>query len=193
MFVQMTRIFDGRWTSQSSKVKEALPWIPFLLALSHISCVVRFLPTADNFITLFFANRHPHSTHLNVWLACVSRYRKYTFTKFASQFAHVFLSSSSFFCRQLMTHDASNLLSMCASIRIHWYDETSFLVYCVISKRTGSQFHTDSKCGAATLSGTSTLVWSQNIHFQIVFDELSCAHFFPFHSLAIFSFLRTEK
>lgn len=75
--------------------------------------------------------------------------------------------------------------SIC-SIR-NWYRSPFFLVFfsCIVSL-TNEPVHNFAPIQNAVRRHSALLhtTWTdrQHIHFQIVFDELSCAHFFPFIS-----------
>lgn len=111
-------------------------------------------------------------------------------------------SSRNLSCRQrLMTHNAFNLLRLCASLVLSpsvsslWLymlhsQLISFTFFsrffsCIVSL-TNEPVHNFAPIQNAVRRHSALLhtTWTdrQHIHFQIVFDELSCAHFFPFIS-----------
>lgn len=97
----------------------------------------------------------------------------------------VFFTLWNSLCRLLMTHNAFNWLLMCAYplVCILWTTGIFFLCisYIVSLANEPVRKFTPIRNAVRRQSALhSHFDRSHHIHFQIVFDELSCAHFFPF-------------
>lgn len=103
--------------------------------------------------------------------------------RYLKYFAHVFSFTKSF----VSTFDDAQCVQLVANVCVYTYSMERWIYFrCIIllanepvqnltpiAVRRHSSLHRQSNR-------------SQHIHFQIVFDELSCAHFFPFYSLNFF-------